>query len=64
MPRKTAEKETTRTVIEEISMQGYSEAYRHHLDDETLGAWESRKKYLDYFNDMMRRELNDLPIAV
>ena len=50
--------------IEEVPMQGYSEAYRHHLDDETLGAWESRKKYLDYFNDMMRRELNELPVAV
>lgn len=50
--------------IEEVPMQGYSEAYRHHIDDETLGAWESRKKYLDYFNDMMRRELNELPVAV
>lgn len=50
--------------IEEIPMQGYSEAYRHHLDDESLGAWESRKEYLDYFNDMMRRELNELPVAV
>lgn len=50
--------------IEEIPMQGYSEAYRRHLDDETLGAWESRKEYLAYFNDMMRRELNELPVAV
>ena len=50
--------------IEEIPMQGYSEGYQRYLDDRTPGAWESRKEYLAYFNDMMRRELNELPVAV
>ena len=50
--------------IEEIPMQGYSEGYQRYLDDKTPGAWDLRKEYLDYFNDMMRRELNELPVAV
>ena len=50
--------------IEEIPMQGYSEGYQRYLDDRTPGAWESRKEYLAYFNDMMRREANELPVAV
>ena len=50
--------------IEEIPMQGYSEGYQRYLDDRTPGAWESRKEYLAYFNDMMRRELNELPVAL
>ena len=50
--------------IKEIPMQGYSEGYQRYLDDRTPGAWESRKEYLAYFNDMMRRELNELPVAV
>ena len=45
-------------------MQGYSEGYQRYLDDKTPGAWDLRKEYLDYFNDMMRRELNELPVAV
>ncbi len=50
--------------IEEIPMQGYSEGYQRYLDEKTPGAWELRKEYLAYFNDMMRRELNELPVAV
>ena len=50
--------------VEEIPMQGYSEGYQRYLDDKTPGAWDLRKEYLDYFNDMMRRELNELPVAV
>lgn len=50
--------------IEEIPIQGYSEGYQRYLDDKTPGAWESRKEYLAYFNDMMRREANELPVAV
>ena len=50
--------------IEEIPMQGYSEGYQRYLDEKTPGAWELRKEYLAYFNDMMRRELNELPAAV
>lgn len=50
--------------IEEIPMQGYSEGYQLYLDDKTPGAWESRKEYLAYFSDMMRREANELPVAV
>ena len=50
--------------VEEIPMQGYSEGYQRYLDEKTPGVWDLRKEYLAYFNDMMRRELNELPVAV
>lgn len=51
--------------IEEIPMQGYSEAYKDCIKNRPVGAeTDAHDKYLDYFNDMMRREANELPVAV
>lgn len=51
--------------IEEIPMQGYSEAYKDCIKDRPVGAkTDAHDKYLAYFNDVMRRKLNELPAAV